>query len=293
MIFWENNKFCAWSLSLFLLGTTPACDLGVSSPVVMETQQQTQQEILQALTQADIVYLGETHNSEADHQAQLEILEALYQENPQIVLALEMFQRPFQNVLDKYLAGEITEAELIARSEYEQRWGFPWEYYAPLLRFAKENQLPVLALNTPSEITRQVARNGLTSLTPDQQKYIPPLAEIRLDNDAYRAMIQTVYQAHHQGGHGNSEGFDNFFAAQVLWDETMAEKIAQFAQTNPEHQIIVIAGQGHVIYGYGIPSRVARRLANENVVQSSVLFSQSPGQNSENQAKIADYFWQH
>ncbi|MEC4894434.1 MAG: ChaN family lipoprotein [Oscillatoria sp. PMC 1051.18] len=286
------NKFCAWTLSIFLLGTTPVCNLSVSTPIAMETPQPTQQEILQALTQTDIIYLGETHNSEADRQAQLEILEGLYQQNQKIAIALEMFQRPFQDVLDKYLAGEISEAELIAQSEYEQRWGFPWENYAPLLHFAKENQLPILALNTPSEVTRQVARNGLGSLTSEQQKYIPPLAQIRLDNDSYRDMIQKVYQTHHQGGHGNSDSFENFFAAQVLWDETMAEKIAQFYQTNPDYQILVIAGRGHIIYGYGIPDRVARRLERENVAQRSVLFGESPQLETEEKPAIADYFWQ-
>ncbi|MDY6940143.1 MAG: ChaN family lipoprotein [Cyanobacteriota bacterium] len=256
----------------------------------------TREDILQDLKAADIIYLGEIHDSPADRQGQLEILEALYRENPQMAIGLEMFQRPFQSVLDDYLAGNITEEELRESSEYDSRWGFPWESYAPLLRFAKDRQLPVLALNTPSEITRQVAREGLESLQPEDFEHIPPVAEIDTTDKGYRQMVRSVFDAHHQGGHGNSDSFDRFFAAQVLWDETMAEKIAQFYQANPDTQIVTIAGRGHIVYGYGIPSRVARRLAALEVVGRSVLFGApdpeltSAGETSESEA-IADYFW--
>ena len=54
--------------------------------------------------------------------------------------------------------------------------------------------------------------------------------------------------------------FDNFFAAQVLWDETMAERIVQQLSEQPERQVIVLAGEGHVLQGYGIPDRVERRV---------------------------------
>jgi uncharacterized iron-regulated protein len=204
---------------------------------------------------------------------------------------MEMFQRPFQDVLDQYLAGKITEAQLVEQSEYEKRWGFPWENYAPLLRFAKTNQLPVLALNTPTEVTRKVARSGLESLTTDERRYIPPFSEIRTDNAEYRQMVQKAYEQHHQVGHGNSTSFERFFTAQVLWDETMAEKIAQFLEANPDYQVVVLAGQGHIIYGYGIPSRVARRLGNGNLVQRSVLLSPLEGTSSPTNKPVADFVW--
>lgn len=203
---------------------------------------------------------------------QLETIQYLHKRQPKIAIALEMFQRPDQQFLDQYIAGKITEQELLEKTKYNQRWGFPWEYYAPILSYAKANKLPVSALNTPSEVTRQVAREGLASLTPQQRQFIPPVTEIRTDNAEYRQMILSAFEQHQQAGHGSSADFENFFLAQVLWDETMAEKIAQFHQTRPTYQIVVLAGQGHIVYGYGIPSRVARRLP-KNFVQSSVLLS--------------------
>ncbi|HIK32279.1 MAG TPA: ChaN family lipoprotein [Oscillatoriales cyanobacterium M59_W2019_021] len=265
---------------------------GQDSRTVVDRPTATQTEILDGLVAADIIYLGETHDRPEDRQAQLTILEALYRDNPNMAIGLEMFQRPFQGVLDDYLAGKITEAELVERSEYERRWGFPWESYAPLLRFAKERQLPVAALNVPSEVTRKVAREGLESLTPEERQHIPPFAEIHTDNAAYRQLLQEVYETHASAGHGNSTGFDRFLTAQILWDETMADAIAQYRQAHPDTRIVTIVGRGHVVYGYGIPSRVARRLGDA-AVQRSVLFGEVEGEELPASPLIADYIWQN
>lgn len=243
------------------------------------------QEIIPHLAKANVVYLGETHDNPQHHQMQLEIIQSLHQRQPKIAIALEMFQRPYQPFLDQYIAGKITEQELLEKTEYDQRWGFSWESYAPILRYARANQLPVLALNTPSEVTRQVARAGLASLTPQQKQFIPPVTEIRTDNAEYRQMILSAFEQHQQAGHGTSANFENFFLAQVLWDETMADKIAQFHQSQPRYQIVVLAGQGHIVYGHGIPSRVARRL---QVTQRSVLLS-SPEAQTNSDRPIADF----
>ena len=241
------------------------------------------QDILVELAQADVIYLGETHTDVADHIAQLEIIMAMHQAGD-VAIGLEMFQRPFQSVLDQYIAGEITEAELVEQSEYETRWGFDWELYAPIVRYAQSNQIPLLALNTPREITRKVAREGLTSLSGDELEHIPPLDEIDTTDEDYQAMVAQVFGQH--GGHGHSgPSFENFFAAQVLWDETMAEAVADYATAFPETQVIVLAGEGHVVFDFGIPSRVERRLGDDVLAYSVLLNSTSTA------PQLADFFW--
>ena len=277
----------AWFLGVLVLLCTLITQL---PPGQSFSPSLTHAEIISELTKADIVYLGETHDRPADHEAQLAIITALHQHDPQVAIALEMFQRPYQPVLDQYLAGSINEAELREKTEYDTRWGFDWEYYAPILRFAKAHQLPLLALNTPTEVTRKVASQGLEALSSEDRRYIPPRSDIRLDNEDYRQMMQEAYQMHAHGGHGNSDNFERFFAAQVLWDETMAQAIAQFWQANSQYQVIVLAGRGHIIYGYGIPSRVARRLTN--VIGRLVLLG-SPQDSESRQPSPADYFWEH
>lgn len=295
--FWKVQlitRFCTCSLGLFLVfpltsaWTQPSQALGEFSQATSISSSD-RQNILESLKTANIIYLGETHDNTLDHQAQFDILQILHQHNPQIAIAMEMFQRPYQSVIDQYLAGEISETQLVRDTEYLQRWGFPWKYYAPILRFARDNQLPVLAINTPTEVTRQVATAGLASLQAEHKRYIPPIDEIKTDNEDYRQMLYNIYRQHqHQGSEG---GFDRFVEAQVLWDETMASAIADFVQANPDFTVVVIVGKGHVVYNHGIPSRVERRLADSTIVQRSVLF-QSPDQDSL-PANIADFIWQH
>jgi uncharacterized iron-regulated protein len=282
----QLTKLWAWLLSIFLCFASPAPAQTVFSPI---HQGFSPQIVLRQLAAANVVYLGETHDNPADHRAQLKIIQALHQKQPQLAIALEMFQRPYQPALDRYLAGQITEAELRQQSQFDQRWGYDWEHYAPILRFAKAKRLPVIALNTPTEVTRKVARQGLESLTASDRQFIPPASEIRTDNQAYRQRIQKIFTEMHQG-HSSSKNFEQFFQAQVLWDETMADRIAQFATTYPDYQIVVLAGQGHIIYGDGIPSRVARRLKNSpNFVQRLVLLNPENVENGDR--AIADYLW--
>jgi len=239
--------------------------------------------VLEAIAPSQVIYLAETHNDLADHVAQLDIIQALDAQGD-VAIALEMFQRPFQPALDDYLAGRISEEELIAATEYESRWGFDWELYAPIVRYAKAQNIPLVALNTPTEITRKVAVTGLESLEGDDLTYIPPVAEVDLSDADYRAWISEVFNAH--GGAGHSLSFENFFAAQVLWDETMAERVAQQVEAQPDRQVIVLAGEGHVLNGYGIPNRVARRLPA--AAQSSVQLAPSQ---VEGASEAIDFVW--
>lgn len=286
-----RSGYLSWALlsSVVLFVAPIACSASRSPSVISQTATATpsQSEQLQTLLAADVVYLGERHDSVADHAAQLDIIRALHQKRPDIAIAFEMFQRPFQPVLDRYLAEEISEAELVEQTEYLERWGFPWEYYAPIVRFAQENQLPLLALNAPGETVRQVAREGLTSLTEEDLRYLPPLTEIDTSNTSYQSFVAAAFGAH--GSHGDFN-FDNFFAAQVVWDETMAEAISEFKQTSPDTLVVVLAGNAHVMYGYGIPDRVARRLG-DSLEQTKVLLNFPEELLDGASEEIADVLW--
>ncbi len=245
-----------------------------------------QQQVITQLQTARVVYLGEIHDREADRQQQLMIIAALFKYQPQVAIGMEMFQRPAQPMLDRYLAGKITATELREQTEFDRRWGYKWESYAQILSFAKTNHLPIIALNTPTEITRKVAKQGLESLTGADLQYIPPLAEIDRSNAKYRESILASYQEHMGMVGTTSKSFDRFYNAQLLWDETMADRIANFAKQQPNYQIVVLAGQSHIEYGYGIPDRVYRRLGAKTI-QKTVILSYD----GDRQQRPADFLW--
>jgi uncharacterized iron-regulated protein len=293
-----------WLLGLPFNGAGIASEVGSSPRVYRPDYQQAESisSVLQDFAQAEVIYLAETHDRSADHLAQLEILQALHRLRPNLTIALEMFQRPYQFAIDRYLAGDLSEAALQSQTQYQKRWGYPWEFYAPILRFAKEKMLPVMALNTPTEITRKVSRTGLDSLTLAERQWIPPKSAIILQPETYRQRIRQIYDEIHQGK-GRSGDFEKFFLAQVLWDETMAERIATTLQKHPDRLVVVLVGQGHVLYGDGIPDRVARRAGTEGFLrrplrQRSVLLNPAPETQQIDTAsretiptRIADYFW--
>jgi uncharacterized iron-regulated protein len=248
-----------------------------------------QQAILQQLKTANVVYLGETHDRLADRQQQLAILQALFNHQPRLAIGMEMFQRPAQPILDRYLAGKITETELRTQTEFDTRWGFSWDDFVPLLRFAKTNRLQLIALNTPTEITRKVAKQGLDSLTTEERQYIPPITEIDRSNVKYRESILASYQQHLGNVPIASKTFDRFYTAQLLWDETMADRVATFVKQQPDTRVVVLAGRAHILYGYGIPDRVRRRMTTKRrFTHKSVLLT---NEGDKQPPPAADFIW--
>jgi uncharacterized iron-regulated protein len=302
---WCLLSATTWATEATLSNTTQANPSQSSNPAQANRSQPTesittpQGKILkrdllfETLSKQQIIYLGETHDSAKDHQLQLEIIQELHKRRPHLTIAFEQFQRPYQSVLEDYLQGKITESQLVENSEYKKRWGFPWTLYAPIVQFAKQQQFPLIALNTPSEVTRKVSRQGLESLNFSDRRFIPPIGSIQLGPDAYRDRIQTIYREMHQGK-GNSQGFNRFFEAQVLWDETMADRLHQAIKQNPDRLILVLVGQGHLLYHDGIPNRVQRRVTAQPLQQTTILLNPDPSWDQiepTTKQPIADILW--
>ena len=167
---------------------------------------------------------------------------------------MEMFQRPFQKDVDEYIQGAIDERTFLRRTEYFKRWVFDYNLYKPILDFARENKIPVVALNQRKEITDKVSRSGLDSLTEEERKDVPQ--QMDFSDSGYRDRLETVFSQHKAR---SGKDFDFFYQAQVLWDETMAMSVDEFLRKNPDYRMVVIAGGGHVAYGSGIPKRAFRR----------------------------------
>jgi uncharacterized iron-regulated protein len=211
--------------------------------------------LLDVLADKRVIYIGESHDRYEDHLNQLGILRGLQARGRDLAIGMEFFQQPFQPVLDAFVAGTLAEADFLKQSEYFERWRFDYRLYRPLLRFAREHGIPVIALNVPKEITDQVGDGGIASLSAADAAKIP--AELDRDDDTYRQRIEAVFAMHPKG---DDASFERFLEVQLLWDEGMAERAAEYLSTHPDKTLVVLAGSGHVEYGQGIPRRVARRI---------------------------------
>jgi uncharacterized iron-regulated protein len=226
--------------------------------------------LIPRLADRRVVFVGEAHDRYEDHLNQLAIIRGLHQQGTELAIGMEMFQQPFQPALDAYIAGEIDEDDMLRRTDYFERWRFDYRLYRPILRFAREKGIPVIALNLEREITGKVGDGGLESLSADERARIP--AEIDNDDSAYRERVKAVFDLHPKGRQEQPEGddkdegkdegkaFERFLSVQLLWDEGMAERAARYLQDHPNKRMVILAGSGHLEYGQGIPQRLLRRL---------------------------------
>jgi uncharacterized iron-regulated protein len=244
-------------------GATPSATSGAVEDAILDTQTRVldprtltdMDRLIDAIADRRVVFVGESHDRYEDHLNQLAVIEGLHRRGKELAIGMEFFQQPFQGALDAFVAGEIDEPELLRRTEYFDRWRYDYRLYRPILRFAREHRIPVIALNLEAELTEKVGQEGIGSLTPEEQVRVP--ADMDRDDPAYRERVKRVFEMHP----GQEErAFDHFLEVQLLWDEGMAERAARYLREHPEKTLVVLAGAGHVEYGQGIPKRVQRRV---------------------------------
>jgi aminopeptidase N len=211
-------------------------------------------DVMDHVANKKIIYIGEKHDQFSDHVMQLEIIKDLHRRGKKIAIGMEMFQRPFQKILDEYIEGKIDERDFLKGTEYFKRWGFDYHLYRPILLFVRSEKIPVVALNQRQEIVDRVFRSGLDTLSEEEKKSVP--SQMDFSDDAYEERLKKIFREHEDVTKSN---FDFFYQAQILWDETMSESISQFLRDHQNDQMVILAGDGHLVYGSGIPKRTARR----------------------------------
>lgn len=222
-----------------------------------------------------VVFVGENHTSFSSHLNQLKIIKAMYKNNPKLSIGMEMFQKPFQKYLDAFISGSMSEKDMLTKTEYFKRWKYDYELYRPIMLFAQENNIPIIALNIDRDITKLVVSKGLDALSDKQRAQVP--SSIDFSNTKYKEYLKMVYGMHQSKQFKN---FDEFYHAQLLWDESMAKNMVDYMQKHPNTNMTVLAGNGHVMHGYGIPSRIKRRGIKDYVIAVNMK-NPEPG--------IADY----
>ena len=235
------------------------------------------QNLIGKLADRRVVLVGETHTRFDHHLHQLAILRGLHQRDPNIALGVEWFQLPAQPHLDDFVAGRISEAEMLERTGYFDRWRFDYRLYRPVILYAKENGIPIVALNAPVELTNRISAVGIGGLTPEEKGTVP---DIDRSNSAYAEHLQQFF-AQHPGGEKRS--FDRFLDVQLTWDETMADSAARYLRDNPGRRMVVMAGSGHIANRWGIPDRLQRRLPDARI--ATVVFADGKEVNE----RLADY----
>jgi uncharacterized iron-regulated protein len=214
-------------------------------------------QLTEDLHSSRVIYVGEAHDQFEHHQVEVKMLQELLKEGREVVVAMEMFQRSQQPILDRWSQGSLSEEDFLKEVPWETTWGIDYSFYRGILDTVREHHLRVLGLNISKDLSRKVAQAGIESLSPGDRSGLP---EMDLNDRDHRRYIRSFYKAHKRGP---AKGFEFFYQAQCLWDEAMAEAISDFLKS-PEGEgktILVFAGNGHVVFGFGIPKRLYRRVS--------------------------------
>ncbi|WP_420788442.1 ChaN family lipoprotein [Vibrio alginolyticus] len=210
------------------------------------------------LQQADVILIGEWHTHAGVHRFQTDMLKQLTSYDRSLALSMEQFTRDKQPVVDAYLRGEIGEQYLMKQAN---AWPNYESDYRPLVEFAKQKNLPVIAANAPKSIVRCIGRQGLdyiNKLDDDQRMFIAQA--INTGSSPYKEKFMASMH------HGKPEQTEKQFAAQVTWDETMAESIVSYLDDNPGAQIVHVAGKFHTEQGLGTAASTLSRNPSLKVV---------------------------
>ena len=199
--------------------------------------------IIDAVGRADVVFLGENHDDATAHYLQSEIFRKTFEsygKNRKVALSMEMFERDVQIVLNEYLKDLITEKKFLDDS---RPWNNYKNDYRPLVEYAKQNQLDVIAANAPRRYVNMVSRNGreaLNQLSPEAKKWLAPLPYAK-SSDAYAKKFTDLMG----GMPGNTQTVSKILESQTLWDTTMAFSIAEYLKSNKNALIVHLNGSFH------------------------------------------------
>jgi uncharacterized iron-regulated protein len=227
----------------------------------------------------DLIIIGETHDVQKQHEYQLDIIRALYAKKAPVAIGLEMFTSDNQRQLDDWVGGKISEQDF--RSIYSRNWSYDWLLYRDIFIFARDNHIPMIAVNIPKNIVRKVTQHGFASLEPADKMELPPDVTCILGT-SYTEFLKKVYAQHAN----NERAFTYFCEAQALYNNGMAWNILKYRKKYPKNKIVVITGALHAIK-VGVPDQ----LQQHGSLSSKVILPALPDFKLENATlDDADYF---
>jgi len=212
--------------------------------------------LIDRLLEADLVCIGETHDSDLHHRVQHQIIKSLFARDERLGVGLEMFQRPFQDELDRFGRGAVNEEEFLKATEYRQRWGFAWSLYRPIVDFCRHNGVALAALNAPKELTARISKVGYAGLTDEEKRNLGPIAFQVVKHRGY--WYERLAEMHGQKD-APAEQKERSYQVMTTWDDYMAASAARFQQERNLRRLVILAGSGHIERGFGIPERASKR----------------------------------
>lgn len=278
-VFFGNILGCALPVKkLFIKDVSESFEVGTI--ISAETGKPVSYEyLINDLEDVQVIYVGERHNDPSHHDIQLRLIKEIFKSHPYISVGMETFDRSYQQILYLWSDGALNEKEFMEKMHWYANWRFDFELYKDILLFIKNNKIRMVGLNLPFHIPPKIAIGGIETLSDDEKKNLPK--EIDTSNADHKAYLEKIFEEHKVKGR---EKFENFYMAQCVWEEIMAESISQNLKGNP---MIVLVGNGHIVNKFGIPDRAFRRTG----ASFKTIFLAPAGSGAGAELSFADYIW--
>lgn len=248
------------------------------------------QQIVASLDDADVIFVGETHNDPLAHALEAEFLRQADERFSQgaqrkrpVALSMEMFERDVQTVVDEYLAGLITERHFLLSSR-------PWPNYEtdyrPLVEYARAHNLPLIAANAPARYVSRVSANGpdsLRGLSSLARSWLPPLPfpassadyaekfNSAMSGGAQQPQPSTTTQKAQAQQPANPHGSMHLLDAQTLRDASMGYSIADYLKRHKDALVVQVNGTFHSEERLGTPEQLKHYRPKARVVVVTII----------------------
>jgi uncharacterized iron-regulated protein len=215
----------------------------------------TPDEMVRRLSGVRLLLIGEEHTAMEFHRVQAQVVEALVAAGRRVMIGLEMYPYTEQRSLDQWRDNLLTEEGFLRLSRWYENWGYHWLYYRDIFLFARDQHIPMFAVNTPREVVSAIRKKGLANLTPEEAAHVSK--EIDVDSADHMTFFKASFEGAEGPVHGSGMPDDmwkNMLSAQATWDATMGYNAVQALKKDAagDSIMVVLVGSGHVAYGLGI-----------------------------------------
>jgi len=230
---------------------------------------------------SDLILIGEAHDNKLHHDMQLDMIRS-FALKQQLAIGLEMIQADNQQQLDDWTGGSLSEPAM--QAVFSKNWSEDWQIYRGIFIFARDNHIPMLALNVPIAIVRKVSQLGFASLTPEEKKDLPEGTTCDLSNPQIVLLRKSFQEV---GSHlGQGKVFSNFCEAQTVRNSGMAIHLARYLKSHPKRKVVGLTGILHAVK-YAIPDQLERYGSK---LSYTVILPETPAFNRDNtSSQEADY----
>ncbi len=213
------------------------------------------QEMIERLTDARFVLLGEVHDNPDHHRLQGWIVAELAALGGRPTVVMEMISQDKADALADYLERADATAHGLGRALDWDASGWPaWSMYQPIAEAAFSARLTIRPGNPSADLTREAAQKGLEALGAREVQLaldapLSPALNKALDDALYAGHCEMVPR----------ERLQPMARVQRLRDAVMADALLA------DSEAVLIAGNGHVRADRGVPWYLRRRAPDSRV----------------------------